>query len=116
MQRLRAEHHVDVGRARDDRLAFLRGDAAANPDDHLRALALERLEAAEVREHLLLGLLPHGAGIEEDDVGFGIAVALEAHVPGMEQHEVEALMQKTHDICPYSWAIRDKVDVKFSVA
>lgn len=52
----------------------------------------------------------------EDEVGFAIAAALEAHVPGMEQNEVEELMQKAHDICPYSWAIRDKVDVKFSVA
>ena len=52
----------------------------------------------------------------EDKVGFAIDAALEAHVPGMEKAEVEALMQKAHDICPYSWAIRDKVDVKLSAA
>lgn len=52
----------------------------------------------------------------EDDVGFGIAAALEAKVPGMDKGEVEALMQTAHDICPYSWAIRDKVDVKLSAA
>lgn len=52
----------------------------------------------------------------EDNVGFAIAAALEAHVPGMDKAEVEALMHKAHDICPYSWAIKQVVDVKFSVA
>jgi organic hydroperoxide reductase OsmC/OhrA len=52
----------------------------------------------------------------EDEVGFAIAAALEVHVPGMEKAEVEDLLHKAHDICPYSWAIRDKVDVKLSVA
>lgn len=47
----------------------------------------------------------------EDEVGFGIAATLEAKVPGMEAHEVEELMQKAHDICPYSWAIRDTAEV-----
>jgi osmotically inducible protein OsmC len=52
----------------------------------------------------------------EDNLGFAIAAALEAHVPGMDRAEVEALMHKAHDICPYSWAIKQTVDVKFSVA
>ena len=38
MQGLRPEHQVDVRRARGDRLAFLAGDAAADADDHVRAL------------------------------------------------------------------------------
>lgn len=52
----------------------------------------------------------------EDEVGFAIAAALEAHVPGMDKAEAEELMAKAHDICPYSWAIRDKVDVELTVA
>ena len=36
MQRLRAEHDVDEGRAADDRSAFLRGDAAAHADHDVR--------------------------------------------------------------------------------
>ena len=34
VQRLRAEHHVDIGRALDDGRAFLAGDAAADADQH----------------------------------------------------------------------------------
>ena len=67
VQRLRAEHDVDIGRALDDRRAFLAGDAAADADQH--ALLLEVLDAAEVAEDLLLRLLAHRAGVEEDQVG-----------------------------------------------
>ncbi|RUT30188.1 organic hydroperoxide resistance protein [Arsenicitalea aurantiaca] len=52
----------------------------------------------------------------EDGVGFSIAAALEAKVPGLEASEVEALMAKAHDVCPYSHAIRQAVDVKLSAA
>jgi Ohr subfamily peroxiredoxin len=51
----------------------------------------------------------------EDNTGFAIAAALEGHVPGMDRADVESLMHKAHDICPYSWAIKQTVDVKFSV-
>ena len=67
MQRLRAEHDVDVGRALDDGRALLAGDAAADADQH--AAGLQVLDAAEVGEHLLLRLLAHRAGVEQDQVG-----------------------------------------------
>src|SRR5690606_32699293 len=53
----------------DDRLALLGGDAAADADDHLAAAFLQRLPAAELAEHLLLGLLADRAGVDQDDVG-----------------------------------------------
>ena len=67
VQGLRAEDHVDIGRARDDGRAFLAGHAAADADLH--AAGLEVLDAAQVGEHLLLRLLAHRAGVEEDQVG-----------------------------------------------
>ena len=67
VQRLRAEDEVDVRRALDDRRAFLARDAAADADQ--RAARLQVLDAAEVAEHLLLRLLAHRAGVEEDQVG-----------------------------------------------
>jgi hypothetical protein len=70
VQRLRTEDEVHVGRAADDLLALLARDAAGHADHELRARALERLHAAEIGEHLLLRLLAHRAGIEEDEVGF----------------------------------------------
>jgi hypothetical protein len=51
--------------------AFLAGHAAADADHH--ALGLQVLDAAEVAEDLLLGLLAHRAGVEQDEVGlFGV--------------------------------------------
>ncbi|HTJ56126.1 MAG TPA: organic hydroperoxide resistance protein [Devosiaceae bacterium] len=38
----------------------------------------------------------------EDNVGFTIVAALAVHVPGFEKAQVEALMHKAHQICPYS--------------
>ena len=48
----------------------------------------------------------------EDGVGFAIAVTLEGHVPGMDSAKVGELMTAAHDICPYSWAIRQTVKVE----
>src|SRR5690606_25604621 len=68
VQGLWPEHQVHERRAADDRLAFLRGHAAADADDDLAALAaqallLEQAPAAELAEHLLLRLLADRAGV-----------------------------------------------------
>ena len=68
VQRLRAEHDVDVRRALHDRGALLRRDAAAHADDEVGALRLERAHAPQVVEHPLLRLLAHRARVEQDDV------------------------------------------------
>ena len=69
VQRLRSEHQIDVGCARDDRCAFLARDAAADADQQIGIALLEMLDAPEIGEHFLLRLLAHRAGIEQDEVG-----------------------------------------------
>ena len=69
VQGLRAEDHVDKGRARNDGLAFLAGHAAAHADDQFGSGRLHGPEVAQVGEDLLLGLLADGTGVEQDDVG-----------------------------------------------
>ena len=71
VQGLRSEHEVDERRAPDDRIALLAGHAAADADDHRGLVLLELLPAAELAEHLLLGLLADRAGIDQDDVRLG---------------------------------------------
>ncbi len=79
MERLWSEHEVDVGRAGDDRAAFLARDAAADADHEAGPRALEVLHPSEIGEHLLLRLLAHRAGVEEDEVGvFGLLATLVA--------------------------------------
>lgn len=71
VQGLRAEDHVDIGRALTDRGAFLAGHAAADADHQVGILLLQLAPHAELGKHLFLGLLADRAGIEQDDVGLG---------------------------------------------
>lgn len=48
--------------------------------------------------------------------GFGIAVDLKVHLPGVEKAEAEKLVHDAHEVCPYSNATRGNIDVHLSVA
>ena len=47
--------------------------------------------------------------------GFGITAALEISLPGVDRAAAQALVEKAHQVCPYSNATRNNVDVKLSV-
>ena len=47
--------------------------------------------------------------------GFKLAVALDAETQGLDQTAAEALVDAAHQVCPYSNAIRDNVDVAITV-
>jgi Ohr subfamily peroxiredoxin len=46
---------------------------------------------------------------------FGIAVAMQISVPGMERAALEALVATAHEVCPYSNATRGNIDVTLTV-
>ncbi len=48
--------------------------------------------------------------------GFGIAVEMVVHIPGMDKEQAERLVSEAHEVCPYSNATRNNIDVKLSVA
>jgi Ohr subfamily peroxiredoxin len=48
--------------------------------------------------------------------GFGLEVSLEVSVPGLSKAEAEPLVEEAHQVCPYSNATRNNIDVKLSVA
>lgn len=50
-----------------------------------------------------------------DNGGFGLAVTLEVEVPGVEKSKAEDLVNKAHQVCPYSNATRGNVDVQLVV-
>ncbi|ARK09677.1 organic hydroperoxide resistance protein [Fibrella sp. ES10-3-2-2] len=50
-----------------------------------------------------------------DTGGFGLAVTLNVNVPGVEQAVAEELVQKAHQVCPYSNATRGNIDVALTV-
>jgi osmotically inducible protein OsmC len=47
--------------------------------------------------------------------GFGLDIALEISLPGVERAAAEELVAKAHQVCPYSNATRNNVDVKLTV-
>ena len=47
--------------------------------------------------------------------GFGITAELKISLPGVDRGQAEELVQKAHQICPYSNATRGNVDVKLTV-
>ena len=47
----------------------------------------------------------------EDNVGFAIVAELDVHLPGIDKAKAEELAAAAHDVCPYSWLIRNKSEV-----
>jgi Ohr subfamily peroxiredoxin len=47
--------------------------------------------------------------------GFGLTIALEIALPGMDPAEAEKLVADAHQVCPYSNATRNNIDVQLSV-
>jgi osmotically inducible protein OsmC len=47
--------------------------------------------------------------------GFGIQVALNISIPGMERAAAEQLVEAAHKVCPYSNATRGNVDVALNL-
>ncbi len=77
-----ADDEIDAAGAREQALPLLLRDAAGDDHGQLPAGALLLGEAAHLAEELLLGLLAHAAGVEDDDVGLGgldLGVAGPAH-------------------------------------
>jgi len=56
-----------------------------------------------------VGIGPRAAG------GFGLEIALAVALPGLVRAEAKALVEQAHQICPYSNATRNNVDVQLSV-
>jgi osmotically inducible protein OsmC len=48
---------------------------------------------------------------KDSDGGFGINAHLIGYLPGLEQRQAEELMDKAHQVCPYSKATRGNIDV-----
>ncbi|WP_374384955.1 organic hydroperoxide resistance protein [Dongia sp.] len=47
--------------------------------------------------------------------GFGLTVALDISLPGLDRKTAEDLVAKAHQVCPYSNATRNNIDVKLTV-
>ncbi|GAA3688865.1 organic hydroperoxide resistance protein [Gordonia hankookensis] len=48
--------------------------------------------------------------------GFGLAVELEVSLPSVDDATAKSLVDKAHEVCPYSNATRGNIDVALSLA
>jgi len=55
-------------------------------------------------------------GLIKDDTSFHIAVTLTLTAPELDKAQAEDLLNKAHEVCPYSKATRGNVDVTLKVA
>lgn len=80
---------------------------AACFDSALAFVAAQRkLKLAGTRVDATVGIGPNDAG------GFGLTVKLEVTIPDLPRDEAQALLEKTHTVCPYSNALHGNVDVE----
>jgi len=52
-----------------------------------------------------------GIGERDDKQGFGLTVALEVSLPGIDKAKAEDLVKKAHVVCPYSNATKGNIQV-----
>ena len=65
------------------------------------------VDGTEVSASVSIGTLPSG--------GFGLAVELDVHAPNLSHDDALALVEKAHQVCPYSNATRGNIEVKLTV-
>jgi lipoyl-dependent peroxiredoxin len=51
---------------------------------------------------------------KDSEGGFGLTARLIGYLPGLDQSQADDLMQKAHQVCPYSKATRGNIDVELS--
>ena len=55
-------------------------------------------------------------GIGPQAEGFGLEIGLEISLPGIDHAKAAALVAKAHQVCPYSNATRNNIDVQLTIA
>ena len=65
-----------------------------------------KLSAIEVTAHVAFG---------KDDDGFRLGVELQVHLPDLDKAEAEKLVEAAHQVCPYSKATRNNIEIKLAI-
>jgi lipoyl-dependent peroxiredoxin len=80
----------------------------------------KKLSDVQVTGHVTFGKADEKATYDADGKtyplpGFQLAVRLDVHLPGVDKAEAEKLIEHAHQVCPYSRATRNNIEVKFAV-
>ncbi|MGJ1226656.1 organic hydroperoxide resistance protein [Sphingobacterium siyangense] len=103
-----------LGGANDDYanpdMLFAAGYAACFDSALNLVIRSEKVKTGEtsVTARVSIGQLENG--------GFGLAAELHANIPGVSLEVAQQLIEKAHQVCPYSNATRGNMDVKLTVS
>lgn len=102
-----------LGGATDDysnpEMLFAAGYAACFDSALNRVISLQKVSTGETQVTAKVGIG------QIDNGGFGLEVALSVVVPGVTKEEAQKLVEKAHEICPYSNATRGNIEVTLTV-
>lgn len=102
-----------LGGASDDfanpEMLFAAGYSACFDSALNLVIKKSKIETGEttVKAKVSIGQIEHG--------GFGLAVELDVNVPGVSLEEAQSLTEQAHQVCPYSNATRNNIEVKLAV-
>ena len=99
------------------------GGAGTNPEQLFAAgYAACFLSAMKMVGGMMKKPIPADASVDasvgigkNDQGGFGLTVKLAVKTPGMDQATAQAVVDKAHQVCPYSNATRGNISVELSV-
>ena len=69
----------------------------------------DKVKDDDVTVTATVGMAPNGNG------GFGLSVALDVAIAGVDQASAEEIVAAAHKACPYSNAVKGNIDVELSV-
>lgn len=97
-----------TGEATNPEQLFAAGYSACFSNAILFVAQSQKLKLAEAPTTATVGISPNETG------GFSLSVELAVKLQ-LEQAEALELVRKAHQVCPYSNAVRNNIDVKVSV-
>ena len=71
--------------------------------------AKQRITLTDTAITVAVGIGPNGKG------AYGLQVTIEAELPGLDEAVVQDLLEKAHQVCPYSNATRGNVEVTLTL-
>ena len=89
---------------------FAAGYAACFHSALKRVAANQKIQLTDTAITVDVGIGPNGSG------GFGLQVAIEAELPGLDEATAQSLIDAAHQVCPYSNATRGNVEVALTIA
>jgi lipoyl-dependent peroxiredoxin len=104
-----AEMSGDGGPGTNPEQLFAVGYAACFQSALLGVARGRGMDASGSRITAKVGIGPTGHG------GFGLAVSLDLHAPGLSAADASDLMARAHQRCPYSVATRGNIEVTLTV-